>query len=399
MSDRTIAAQTPETFVTMMTERMAALARTLSDWVQAEARPLQEIEEQLVRVLHDLGQTMLAGLCQLAAPSRPAPAVACPCGATARYVRMRPATVTTVLGTMTITRAYYACAACRQGQAPLDAQLQVAAGGLSAGLTELLALLGATQDSFAQATEVLARRCLVEVCPNRARAATEDLGDVLRAHADAVIAQAEATHTPPAAATPAPPRISVSMDGVLAHDAATLASAMSSSMRARTRTHRASSSSSISRSIALGCWIRHSRMPVIISSVRRCHVCSLMGRLIGDSSGRPRYLLLWYQLLQDFTWHPGIWMLLIGSRTICSICTGNVCRSLQLTRARANSKPPGTGLPKMRAKKRWMVRERQLSSSGRMVPTAFVVLSLSISQPRNGTTKATLVPTQFWQRC
>ena len=39
--------------------------------------------------------------------------------------------------------------------------------------------------------------------------------------------------------------------------------------------------------------------------VRRCHVCSLMGRLIGDTSGRPRYLPPSYQLLQDFTWHPG----------------------------------------------------------------------------------------------
>jgi hypothetical protein len=58
----------------------------------------------------------------------------------------------------------------------------------------LLALLGATQDSFAQATEVLARLCLIEVCPNSARAATEELGAVLGSHA-------EATHTPPAAAT------------------------------------------------------------------------------------------------------------------------------------------------------------------------------------------------------
>ncbi len=61
MSDRTTAAQTPDAFMTSLTEQMAALARTLSDWVQAEARPLQEIEEHVVRVVHDLGQTILAG--------------------------------------------------------------------------------------------------------------------------------------------------------------------------------------------------------------------------------------------------------------------------------------------------------------------------------------------------
>ena len=84
-------------------------------------------------------------------------------------------------------------------------------------MSELLALLGATQDPFAQATDVLARLCLVEVCPNSARAATEELGALLRAQAEEVIAQAEATHTPPVAITPAPPRLYLSMDGVLAH--------------------------------------------------------------------------------------------------------------------------------------------------------------------------------------
>lgn len=39
MPDRTTAAQTPEAFVTTMTEQMSALARTLSAWVQAELHP------------------------------------------------------------------------------------------------------------------------------------------------------------------------------------------------------------------------------------------------------------------------------------------------------------------------------------------------------------------------
>jgi transposase len=61
------------------------------------------------------------------------------------------------------------------GRAGFDV-LRVAAGGLSLGLQELLALLGATQDSFAQASSMLAHLCLVQVCPNSARAATEELG-------------------------------------------------------------------------------------------------------------------------------------------------------------------------------------------------------------------------------
>lgn len=217
MTNGTTATDRTEAFVQQMTEQMTRLARTVSQWVQTETRPLQEVEAQVVRVLHDLGNQFLAALLPLATPARPAPDVACACGQTARYLRMRPATVTTVLGRVTVERAVYACAACGAHQAPLDQQLQMVAGGLSLGLQEVLALLGATQDSFAQATAVLERLCLVQVCPNSARAATEDLGAMLATQTQAQVAHAQQTQTPPPAAVRAPPCVYVSMDGVLAH--------------------------------------------------------------------------------------------------------------------------------------------------------------------------------------
>ena len=217
MTDRITSPERGEAFVQHMTDQMATLARTLRDWVQAETRSLQQIEEQLVRVLHDVGSVLLASVLPLAAPTRPCPDVACPCGHLARYQRMRPARITTLLGPVSLTRAVYACPHCGASQAPLDRQLQVAAGGLRLGLQELLALLGATQDSFVQATDVLARLCLVQVCPNSTRAATEDLGAGLAAHDQARVTAAQQTQTPPAAASAAPARLYISMDGVLAH--------------------------------------------------------------------------------------------------------------------------------------------------------------------------------------
>ena len=118
---------------------------------------------------------------------------------------------------MTLERAVYACTHGEQQHAPLDTQLQVAAGGLSLGLQDVLAMLGATQDSFAQATEVLARLCLVQVCPNSARAATEDLGAVLATHDQTLVTVTEQTQTAPPAVRPPLMRASISMDGVLAH--------------------------------------------------------------------------------------------------------------------------------------------------------------------------------------
>jgi hypothetical protein len=68
------------------------------------------------------------------------------------------------------------------GQHPLDAQLQCCAGSRSQALDELLALLGATQDSFVQAAQVLERLTLIHVSATSVRQATEQLGAVLLEH-------------------------------------------------------------------------------------------------------------------------------------------------------------------------------------------------------------------------
>ena len=115
---------------------------------------------------------------------------------------------------MTMRRAYDHGAACRQGLAPLDRQLGYCAGSTSAGLDEVLALLGATADSFAAARALLAKLTLVDLSPNVVRAATETLGRVLQAEERQVVQAAWAPGTvPPASATPA--QRYVSLAGVL----------------------------------------------------------------------------------------------------------------------------------------------------------------------------------------
>lgn len=206
-----------EELVTSMSARMAAITRTLGTWVQEAPHDLQAIEQHVLRIVKDLGATLVAGLCSLLTPAHPARTVPCPCGHPAAYQRQRPATVTTILGPLTVERPYYLCATCGHGQHPLDATLDLCAGSRSAGLDELLALLGATQDSFAEAAAVLERLTLVHVSPNSVRAATEELGAVLVAD-QAQHATAAAVGQPrPVAVAPPPPRLYITMDGVLAH--------------------------------------------------------------------------------------------------------------------------------------------------------------------------------------
>ena len=206
-------------FVTEMTQRMAEVARRLSAWASEEARTLGDLEQHAMRLVKELGNALLAGVCQLAAPTTPARQIACACGQVAAYQRWRPAQVLTVLGPISVQRPYYACAHCHHGRAPLDEQLALCAGSTSAGLDELLALLGATEDSFEAGAAVLDKLTLVQVCPNLARTATERLGQVLQAVEQQAAATAWADDGVPAPApgTPAPARLYVSMGGVLVH--------------------------------------------------------------------------------------------------------------------------------------------------------------------------------------
>jgi hypothetical protein len=206
-----------EDLVTIMTERMATLTRTLSTWMQEQPHTLAEVEQHVVRLLKELGSSLVAGLCSLAAPQQPSASIPCSCGQTAAYQRQRKAQVTTLLGPISISRPYYLCAACGQGQHPLDTQLQFCAGSRSAALDELLALLGATQDSFVQAATVLERLTLVHVSANSVGEATEHLGALLLAEQPQDVAEPPASASAPPPATARARRLYITMDGVLAH--------------------------------------------------------------------------------------------------------------------------------------------------------------------------------------
>ena len=209
-------AEVTQGFIRLMTERAAALASELSQWAISEAHTLGEVEQQTLAAVKEFGQTLLTGVCAVLAADEPALATPCRCGQPARYLRHRAVQVLTVLGPISITRPYYHCAPCRQGQAPLDQQLGYCAGSTSAGLDELLALLGATADSFEEAMTLLDKLTLVHVCPNVVRAATERFGQVLQAVEQQTVAAAWTSGTIPLAVA-APPQLYLSLDGVLVH--------------------------------------------------------------------------------------------------------------------------------------------------------------------------------------
>ena len=100
---------------------------------------------------------------------------ACACGQTARYAGRRPKTFTSVLGPLTLERAYYYCAACRAGICPRDRALGLHATSLSPGVLRMVGL-AASDFSFAAASGLLWELAAVRVETKQVERAAEGLG-------------------------------------------------------------------------------------------------------------------------------------------------------------------------------------------------------------------------------
>ena len=100
---------------------------------------------------------------------------ACACGRRARYAGRRPKTFTTLLGPVTLQRAYYHCDACRSGVCPRDQTLGLQGSSLSPAITRLVGLTAA-ESSFAKASEWLSALAGVDVETRQVERCAEALG-------------------------------------------------------------------------------------------------------------------------------------------------------------------------------------------------------------------------------
>ena len=96
-------------------------------------------------------------------------------GQTAHYAGRRLNTFTTVLGPLTLERAYYHCDACRTGSCPRDQALGLVATSLSPGAARMLGLTAA-EVSFAKTSELLAALAGVFVETRQVERCAERLG-------------------------------------------------------------------------------------------------------------------------------------------------------------------------------------------------------------------------------
>ncbi len=123
------------------------------------------------------------------------PTLPCACGKLARYAGRRPKTFATVLGEMTLERAYYHCDPCDSGFCPRDRALGIEGTSLSPRVTRMVGL-SAAMVSFAESSELMHELAGVGVDAKQVERTAEALGREIAQDERAVVEPA-----PPSAPT------------------------------------------------------------------------------------------------------------------------------------------------------------------------------------------------------
>jgi hypothetical protein len=155
-------------------EELAKLIKTIIEAQEQEQVTIAEIESGMREVLRELGNQML-GIILSSLETTPANEIACPCGGELEYQRIRPATLISVFGRVTYERAYYANCNCKRGLSPLDKRFGLEPGAVTAGLAQLLALIGVGH-SYDESPKWLEAFLLFSVSENTVRSETEKMG-------------------------------------------------------------------------------------------------------------------------------------------------------------------------------------------------------------------------------
>jgi hypothetical protein len=114
------------------------------------------------------------------------PTRACTCGHRARYAGRHAKTFESVLGPLTLARAYYHCAACGTGTCPRDHALGLVDTALSPAVTRMVGVVGALV-SFVEGHQLLHELAGVAIDPKQVERTAEALGRAIAADERAVV--------------------------------------------------------------------------------------------------------------------------------------------------------------------------------------------------------------------
>jgi hypothetical protein len=136
---------------------------------------LEAVETSIRSAMHQAGASALTQLLQYNPPDAEHRTLPCPCGHSAHYKELRSKTVLTVVGPVRLTRPYYLCAHCQEGQYPVDQELGIAGLESSPGVRRMQAVVG-SEMPFASACEPMKVLAGLDVPSKAIERAAEAIG-------------------------------------------------------------------------------------------------------------------------------------------------------------------------------------------------------------------------------
>jgi len=162
--------------------------------------------------LHQVGSVALQQLLQFDEPTQEQRTRLCPCGSQALYVELRGKTVLTVVGPVKLSRPYYLCPQCGNGQFPMDVELDVSQTLKSPGVRRMLALVG-QESAFARGQQQIKVLAGLEVTAKEVERTAEAIGEDVRAREQQQIQRGFQLHLPAARGEKNIPILYIEMDG------------------------------------------------------------------------------------------------------------------------------------------------------------------------------------------
>lgn len=218
----------------LVQEAEAAVKQLLKRVQNLSAGDLKGVEHEVLTSMFALGRTTLERLIQGQAQTTAASARRQgTCGHEQRLVGQRDKQVLTLLGPITLRRAYYQCLdpaqehegqrPCTHGEAPADAVWGVEQRRTSAGVQEAVSYLGASL-TLEETAAAFSRLFPLRMSARQALALMQPVGEALATleheQVEALWEEAAQKHTPVASLPPAPQqdleRLYIELDGVMA---------------------------------------------------------------------------------------------------------------------------------------------------------------------------------------
>ena len=158
----------------------------LKDEIENFAGDFGKAEEKVMNLMMSLGKGLLQRLVGRSNNGYKGSSIVCKCGGSMKFVQYRPRSIQTLLGCITIKRAYYYCSSCGAGTAPYDKVGGLGSEQVSPAMAKACCTL-AVDDSFEHTSRKIEELFGQKISDNTIERVVHQVGNVVLAQQDSML--------------------------------------------------------------------------------------------------------------------------------------------------------------------------------------------------------------------